>query len=314
MRLAVILTGGTIGSKKEQGWIAPNQEEPWLILEEYKHHYPELAADIVFDVKVPYQILSENLNGAYLNRLIQEVGDAVGQAIYDGILICHGTDTLAYTAAMLAWVLQGVKIPVLLISSNYPLQDVRANGLANFRFGVETVRQGLQGVYVVYQNRNRRTYVHAGRKILTHQTFEDEIYSLHGEYAGVYDEDGQFNRMKQKECGQSCLPTGGYHGLRESSEFIQWIRLYPGVVYPSLNGMVKAVLLESYHSGTIAVGPLLNQFMQQAKERQIPVYLVGAVRQDGGYETMKEYQSLGIRVLENMAPIAVYCYLWMIFS
>lgn len=314
MRLAVILTGGTIGSKKEQGWIVPNQEEPWLILEEYKRHYPESAADIVFDVKMPYQILSENLNGEYLNRLIQEVRDMIGQAIYDGILICHGTDTLAYTAAMLDWVLQGVTIPVLLISSNYPLQDVRANGLTNFRFGVETVRQDLQGVYVVYQNRNRRTYVHAGRNILAHQTFEDEIYSLCGDYAGVYDEEGRFNRMKQKECGQSCLPAGSYHGLRESSEFIQWIRLYPGVTYPNPDGGVKAILLESYHSGTIAVGPLLNRFMQQTKERNIPVYLVGAVQQDGGYETMKEYQRLGIHVLEAMAPIAAYCYLWMIFS
>ena len=82
MKLAVIITGGTIGSKCEQGWIAPNRETPYLIIEKYREQYPVQAKDVSFEVRMPYQILSENLNGDYLNRLIQERLKHVYRKVY----------------------------------------------------------------------------------------------------------------------------------------------------------------------------------------------------------------------------------------
>lgn len=314
MKLAVIITGGTIGSKCEQGWIAPNREAPYLIIEKYRKQYPIQAKDVSFEVRMPYQILSENLNGDYLNRLIQEVKACIQEDVYQGIVICHGTDTLAYTSTMLDWALQKILLPVVLVSSNYPLEDLRANGLENFRFGVETVRQGIAGVSVVYQNKDKKTYVHMARKVLAHQTFEDELYSMHQAYVGVYDEKGDFCVMPPRKDTCRELPDIEYHGLQKHSEFIKWIRSYPGMCYPELDKTIKAVMIESYHSGTIAVGEELEKFTQNAKELEIPIYLVGATKREGGYETMKEYQRLGIEVLENLTPISVYCYLWMRFS
>jgi len=67
---------------------------------------------------------------------------------YDGIIITHGTDTLAYTAAALSFYFNAIKIPILLVSSDYPLDDSKANGLDNFMCAVEFIRQKCGQVFL----------------------------------------------------------------------------------------------------------------------------------------------------------------------
>ncbi|MBQ8148411.1 MAG: asparaginase [Lachnospiraceae bacterium] len=309
MKLAVVFTGGTIGSqKKENGWIAPDSAQAYRLLECYKEQFSVQASDVDFTCIRPYEILSENLNAEYLDKLIQEVGKLINQEVYDGIIICHGTDTLQYSAAMLDYVYADAKLPILLVSSNYPLEDDRANGLYNFAYAVETARQGLQGVFVVYRNSDKRTYVHQGRKLLAHQTFEDNVFSVQQDYVGVYEEDGQWSQK------MVVIPTTKpieYHGLHPATDYILWLRAYPGIPYPELTDAIHVVLMESYHSGTIAINQELESFAMQAQSLNIPIYLLGAVSSTSGYETIQNYQRLGIQVLEHEAPIAVYCRFWL---
>ena len=51
---------------------------------------------------------------------------------YDGVIITHGTDTLQYTAAFTGYIMAGAQIPIVLVSANYVLEDVRSNGVDNF--------------------------------------------------------------------------------------------------------------------------------------------------------------------------------------
>ena len=310
MKIAVIATGGTIGSKRqEDGWITRNQEQPFEVIELYQQ-LSQSDSSVEFDCFMPYQILSENLSSVYIDLLITAVQECISTDCYDGILICHGTDTLQYTAAILGYVFAEEKIPICLISSNYPLGDTRANGLDNFHYGVETLTKGLSGVLVVYRNSDGCTYVHRGTRLLAHQTFEDDLYSIRQSYLGAYDKNGNWiqNFQTIQEEKVKAVP---YHGLQEENKGVLWLRVYPGIVYPELPAETEAVLLESYHSGTIGISRSLQQLCETAKERRIPVYLIGAISDSEGYETIKEYKQLGITVLANAAPIAVYCKLWL---
>lgn len=308
MRLAVILTGGTIGSKiQEDGWISPKGETPYEIIEQFKKQYPLQAAKIEFDCFMPYKILSENLNGAYLELLIDQIQKCLAEDRYEGILICHGTDTLQYTGAILDYVFNDCNMPILVVSSNYPLEDSRANGLMNFYYAIETLSKEVMGTAVVYQNSDGRTYVHRGSQLLAHQTFEDDLYSIRHSYIGVYDENGNWTFVGDEKRAVS-IP---YNGLKQQSDAICWIRVYPGLIYPELGAETKAVILESYHSGTVGIDESLKAFTAKAEALQIPVYLVGAVSDKEGYETIKNYRTMGIQVIANETPIAVYCRLWL---
>ena len=82
--------------------------------------------------------------------------------------------------------------------------------------------------------------------------------------------------------------------------------------YPPLTDDCKAVLLDSYHSGTIRTdGKELEIFCREAENKKIPVYLTGS--QDGfNYESKQRYSELGIKVLPVSSPILAYVKLWLI--
>ena len=67
MKILVIFTGGTIGSKENDGWIGPNSTTKSLLINTYKQNSSD---DIVFDTVTPYEILSENLDADNLTALI----------------------------------------------------------------------------------------------------------------------------------------------------------------------------------------------------------------------------------------------------
>ena len=111
MRIGVVFTGGTIGSRIDQsGYISAVREAPFLLLEMYREQYGD---DVDFFVEEPYCILSENLQADHLLRLAACVESMLEQEDLEGIVITHGTDTLQYSAAFLGYIFGGAKIPVI---------------------------------------------------------------------------------------------------------------------------------------------------------------------------------------------------------
>ena len=114
MKILVIFTGGTIGSKLTDGFISPDRGAPYALLEKFK--YPGIG----FDTVSPYTILSENLSVKELNILLDTVRKSLHMG-YDGIIITHGTDTLQYSAAAVLECVKNTAVPIVFVSSNYPL-------------------------------------------------------------------------------------------------------------------------------------------------------------------------------------------------
>ena len=87
---------------------------------------------------------------------------------------------------------------------------------------------------------------------------------------------------------------------------------YVGMAYPQLNKNIKAVLTESYHSGTVNTASKdLEKFCNTAKQFNIPVFLTGS---EAGffYESKELYSKLGIQVLPTVTPISAYIKLWIL--
>ena len=157
--ILVVFTGGTIGSTATEGTINTAIGASFKLIGQFQQYYKN-HQEINFCMLQPLQILSENLAPCVWQTLIATI-EAQQPDQYDGIIITHGTDTLAYTAAALSFYFNAIKIPMLLVASDYPLDNPRANGLDNFICAVEFILQNIKaGVFVPYRNQQQTTQVH----------------------------------------------------------------------------------------------------------------------------------------------------------
>ena len=194
MNIFTILTGGTIGSKiNNDGFIANGSETAYRIIEMYNKKYSESGC--TFTTQEPYNILSENITADNILHLADTVRSAVNTKKYDGIIITHGTDTLQYSAALLSYMLGDAKLPIVLVSSAYILDDDRANGLINFNAAVNFIKSKTgTGVYVSYRNEYinnaeedlESATIHAGTRLQPPVPYSSDIYSVKDSWFAKY--------------------------------------------------------------------------------------------------------------------------------
>lgn len=302
MKIGVIFTGGTIGSCKGEHGIAPTESAPRHLLTAYAARTGDTYE---FPTAEPYTILSENLTLAHVVALANCVREK--SAEWDGIIITHGTDTLQYTGAALGYMLGLSSKPVVLVSANYPLEDKRSNGMDNFCAAVAFLRtvKGVTGVFTAYRNREAFTRIYRSARLLAHHTLDDLVFSLHGTVATV-DESGEVTvSAKYTEQPDAQAPMEGI-SLSAAEGRILSLAAYPGMRYPDLDG-IAAVLLETYHSGTVATAsPALRAFSQKAKDAGVPVFLMGVPAGGTAYASGNLFEKLGLLTAPPISPIAAY--------
>lgn len=306
MKILVIFTGGTIGSTVSGDYISTDGNKPYVILEKYNALYPN---DIEWDTVSPYTILSENVTCKTYGALYDAVRTAVNND-YDGIVITHGSDTLQYSAAFLSLVLGNDTVPVMLVSSNYVLEDERANGMENFRCAVDFIQNKRgRGVFVPYKNQGEGCKIHLPSRVLAHNPYSDDLFSIGGGYFGIYNgADFSYGTDSIIECEKALEPKVDFD--KEGTGVLK-MSMHPGMIYPKDFSGVKAILIQAYHGGTLCVeSEELQSFVKRAKEEGVLVYLVGA-NNETEYESCKVYESIGITVLPQVSPIYAYMRLWL---
>lgn len=300
MKILVIFTGGTIGSSLKGEWISIDDSTKYALLANYAD------SDISFETVSPYSILSENLSGKEINILQEEVESNINLG-YDGIIIAHGTDTLQYTSCAIEYAFEGCDIPVVFVSSAYPLEDSQANGYANFEAAVEFIRNKISGgVFVSYKNDNSTdTHIHIPSRLLAHSECDANIYSIDGRIFASYN--GKFEVIDKKTAKASYKT--GIVAYREDSNIL-CVESYPANNYSySLDG-VKAIILKPYHSATLDTANVkFKDFCMRAQNANIPVFLVN-VKEGRSYESAKFFDELKIKVLPYGTFISAYMKIW----
>ncbi len=130
-RVLLIATGGTIASRYTENGLSPQ-----ISGDELLSFVPEAEEFCSTDVISPFSLDSTNVRREQwldLEKVIEHHYDR-----YDGFVICHGTDTMAYTAAALSYLIQNSKKPIVLTGAqrpiDLPITDARTNLLDSLRF------------------------------------------------------------------------------------------------------------------------------------------------------------------------------------
>lgn len=321
-KILVILTGGTIGSKVSVNDIDVDSNAAYSLLELYKENYETKTE---FEVICPYQVLSENMDLQYWMKLYETLSE-ISYEEYEGIIITHGSDTLAYTSNFLGYLFHSVKIPVLIIASNYPLTDGRSNGLLNFKTSVDFIKNKKgTGVYTIFSNNKGEVPVYHATNIKESDPYFDQFSSFDGTYYDVkvdeewLSESNEGKEVQKKENygkAKMCF-TGNkrkeylFKNHLKLEQRILGIRIYPGMDFDVYDlTKVKAVLCYLYHSATACVeGSSTNilSFIQRCKEKEIPIFVASFKVEEGkGYVTKNEILKMGAVPLYDISYESAY--------
>ncbi len=308
MKLCMIVTGGTIGSTLEDHYISLDKKKGNVLLDLYQQQFGDQNS---FTVVEPFSMLSENSSGHTIGTVCKVVKEEV-QKGYDGIIVTHGTDTLQYTAAVLSYALGICPVPVCLVSSNYPLEDVRANGLMNFHGAVKLIEaKAGSGVFVVYKNQKDLIKVHRGTRLLEHPIYSDEVYSVLCKEYGYFTESFGFQLNKDYKEYKDAITPFAIDSLKETCKEVMVLTIRPGLHYPGIEEQTKCILLVGYHSGTINTADQeALTFYKKAREYKIPVYVIGA-NKEADYECTTICETLEIIPIYGLTTISAYCKAWL---
>lgn len=309
MKILTIITGGTIGSTTSGSTTSLDESKNYALINEYENKF---QSGIDFTVVSPYRILSENITANELNLLINCVAENL-EKDYDGIIVTHGTDTLQYTASALGFCFSGVKIPIVLVSANYPLDNENGNGHKNFEAAVKFIESGVSnGVFVSYKNtHNDYTDIHLATRLYSHLEITDEVYSIRNQVFAFY-KNGKIEKNDKFVATTKKSENTLYHFENKTG-----ILVISSLVGDSFNydlSDAKAVLIRPYHSGTINTADGgLERFCKKAKEMDVPVFILSN-GMGADYESTNVFKQYNIEKLPFSTFISQYMKLWIATS
>lgn len=312
-QILLVFTGGTIGSQVRHGAIDTHAGACFQLLHLFEQQYRD-HGQIKFTCLQPLQILSENLHPRAWQQIIACI-ESQDLSRFDGIIITHGTDTLAFSAATLAIYFSSLNIPLLLVSSNYPLENPQANGLNNFICAVEFIRQEIQaGAFVPYQNPGQPMHVHIGARLNSCLPLSGDFISVQSQPYLTY-QNGGFKRL------HSLPPITPATGLQNQFARIMLIKPYPGLDYNSFNlEQVDAVLHDLYHSGTACASEHwgkaynLQAFCERCAQLGIPLYMAPSIKSAAAYSSTQQLLASGGKMIWNTSLESAYAKLGLAYA
>lgn len=245
-KILVVGTGGTIACVKDDDIHLDN---PFKILDYFE------KKDVSFECVSPFSVLSENISIDLWQKLIDCL-NTVDFEKYTGIIILHGSDTLAYTGALLGNIFYNRRI--VLVAADKPIEDKTSNAIPNFENAVDFICDKIEGVYISYEKLFRavRT-VSAGEN--------DEFFAV----------------GRQSDF----IKNPVLH-----SKNILIIKPYVGIDYNNYSlDSVDAVLHTMYHSATVPANT--STFIEVCRSKNIPFYFVTS-KSSADYESAKDFNNI----------------------
>jgi len=295
-RILIIYTGGTFGmSYDKDGVLTPFSFE--YILDQLPT-LKNLALDITA-VSFETPIDSSNINPDHWQLISSVIFDQYQQ--HEGFVVLHGTDTMAYTASALSFMLDGLTKPVIFTGAQLPISEPRSDARENLLTALEIASASDKEapivpevcIYFDYEllrgNRSKKV------ESMQFDAFDSGNYPPLAK-AGVKI-DYNFSAIRTP-------PKSTSLNLRATFETnIAILKLFPGISKNVVTAVVnavglKALIVETYGSGNAPTLPWLIDELSNAIEKGIIVVNVsqcpgGRVVQ-GRYETSKKLQQIGV--------------------
>ena len=241
-KILLIATGGTIASRPtEQGGLAPA-----ITSEELLNCVPELADLCHIDALQLFNLDSTSMGPAQWQAIVRTVRD--NYESYDGFVVAHGTDTMAYTAAALSYMIQNSAKPVVLTGSQKSIYNRDTDARNNlYRAFVYAVSPDAWGVQLVFDS----------KVILGTRARKTRTRSFNAFSSIDYPETAMFRDRRLIQFLQR--PAEYTHAVfstaLDPNVFV--LRLVPGMradIIPMLEGRYRALVLESFGVGGLPGG------------------------------------------------------------
>jgi L-asparaginase len=150
-RVLIIQTGGTILMQSDARFPGPVTGDADLAKGYLLQEIPELARIADITIANPFYLDSSSMSHRHWCLLAKCISDSYHQ--YDGFVVLHGTDTMAYTASALSFALRPLTKPVILTGSQVPLTTLRSDAHRNLINAVEIATMDFAEVAICFDDR-----------------------------------------------------------------------------------------------------------------------------------------------------------------
>lgn len=313
MKILVVLTGGTIGSS-----IISDVADVDLSTADELIKICEYSSDIELEISSPFNILSENATTDTLSKLCSYML-SVNYSKYDGVIITHGSDTLAYSCAILGMVLSWIECPVVVTAADYVLSLPYSNGRENFKASVDFIRGFANGehfntgVFAVWKNSGELPSVHISTRLEEADGYLDHFTSWGGVPFGEI-KDNRFVRIDSRINPPFTKCSKKLEWLKNNQlnlkNNVLLLHSYVGLDFNSINTHgKKAVLLKMYHSSTMCTGGNNNsfiEFIEKLVTADIDIYGFSGKRSAYFYASSQKLLDKSINLLYNINVCSAY--------
>ena len=292
----VIYTGGTIGMirDKETGSLRPFN---------FDNIYQLIPVLQNFDLKIDFitfnpLIDSSNVQPPFWIRLAKLIEENYEK--YHGFVVLHGTDTMAFTASALSFILENINKPVVLTGSQLPLEIVRTDGVQNIINSIEIASDYTNGVPTVPEV----TICFENQLLRGNRTSKFNAENFNAFFSGNYPVLAKVGVHIKYTHNLILKPNGqklNIHKQLDSNVCI--LKLFPGISVNVVKSILqaeglRAVILETYGSGNAPTDKWFIDLLQEAIARKIIIYNVTQCYQGsveiGKYETSADLGRIGV--------------------
>lgn len=239
-KILVLATGGTIASKPSDDGLVPALDIDRLLesIDGITGNYSITAKDIL-------HMDSSNIQPEEWVLIARHIYEEYSG--YDGIVITHGTDTMAYTASILSFMLQGIPVPVVLTGSQLPIINPLTDAAENMRYALAMAASGIGGVFIAFN----RKIILGCRAVKVRTTGFDAFESVNFPYiaeAGAGMEGLSINKyaLNNMRGGANEASEGSFALSDSLCTDVFLIKLTPG-----LNPMIFDMLLDMKYKGIV---------------------------------------------------------------
>ena len=232
-RILIINTGGTLSSVKSSKGLVPGMSSGDM-LEELRM----VSKNLELETEDFCSLDSSNIGPEDWTGLATLI--ARRSYDYHGIVVIHGTDTLAYTSAMLSFMLQNISIPVVVTGSQLSIANPVADALENCRCGIHMAASGYPGVFVAF-NRKVMLGCRASKvRTMSFDAFESINYPYVGEISSLGLRVFEKNLVEKK---------GIFKPQTAYSDKVALLKLYPGISPEILDMYYEKGYKDVYNEG-----------------------------------------------------------------
>ena len=243
-KILIIYTGGTIGMMKTRRGYAPQKEKFHQLLEAI----PELKAEGMPDwevIDMDPLLDSSNITVREWNTIGNVI--SVNHDRYDGFVVLHGTDTMAYTASALSFTLRNNSKPVILTGSQIPLCEIRNDARDNL----------ITAMLVAADDRVHEVCLYFGGKLLrgnrSIKYSADDLIAFESPNYLPLAEAGIEIRYNSALLLPPCKGKFSLQILREVP--IGVIKVFPGIQFELFDSIMterlKGIVIETFGAGNI---------------------------------------------------------------